>query len=748
MEGDHRTMIPEEMTAVLDALVEPALLLDCEGRVLYANMPAQLRFNITTGEGCFRVLHSEAAQCPGCSLPTVAEEVGRVRVCRFYWQGTRLGMRLTNIGGGRILAVLAEATPRKKTQASDALASVLDAIGDMVVLTDRQGKIEHVNAAFEQRLGISRAAVVGRRYAEVWPSDGAIEWDSIEQRVLGRGEVVLFRGVEYKKPLSGEPLSLNLTFVPKRDGAGGVQGMIAIIHSASEELRLASRLREVEHLYQNLFDAIPMGLLIIGRDRKTRLINATARRFLGEDCDLQHMPFESVLAPEDRERVLVDFRRVLETRRPYSDGNTFFVRNGAGERRRVFVRSSVLDFKGEQCLLVATLDITESYRTDEQLLREEQLAALGSLAAAVAHEFNNVLAAVQGRAELIVHHADGSVPIIPDCARAIVRHCRRASRIVDQVHGVATMQAPKPTSLRWEDIAEDVLGSLAPRLAEENITVERDYKATAGVWADAGQIHQLVLNLLQNAREAIRPQGQGTIRVSTRDVDDAVAFDIEDTGTGMDEATKARIFEPFFSAKRSRSSPARQGSLGLGLGLTIVHQVVRANNGRIEVASTPGKGTRFTIVLPRSVEPIDFGVSQPEHPLGPGRTLRVAVLDDDEDVTEMITLALATRGIRAFPLNEGHRAVERCLAVEADVLVIDRNLPPVDGLDILRELRRRGLQIPAILLSGRQSQEPAEELRLLGVVKQLTKPVGLSDLFVAIDAAAELSSRKEEPDPQ
>jgi two-component system, NtrC family, sensor kinase len=398
-------------------------------------------------------------------------------------------------------------------------------------------------------------------------------------------------------------------------------------------------------------------------------------------------------------------------------------------------------------LVLATLaEASPLAGLQDQLSRAGRLAGLGTLAAGVAHEFNNVLAAIQGRAEIIVRSASTAPPLVSECARAIVRHSRRGAEIIDQINSLAATRPVRPVAVRWEDVLEEVLTSLAPWLAEENITVARDYTARRAVSADVGQVHQLVLNVLQNARDAIRPQGQGTIRVGTRDLVDGVALDIADTGMGMDELTRHRLFEPFYSTKGLSERRADLGTgLGLGLGLAIVHGVVRAHDGRIEVASTPGRGTRLTVVFPATLEPVEFGRSAPVAVDAAPHTLRVTVVDDDPDVTETISLALATRGGTALQVNDGQRAVEACVEVEADVILIDRFLRPLDGLNVLREIRRRGVQTPAVLLSGRRADEDPELLRSLGVRRRLQKPVGLAELFAAIDEACAGAAGAEGP---
>jgi PAS domain S-box-containing protein len=725
------------MIAVVDALYQPALLLDGTGRVRHANAAAAARFALQAGQACRDALHCDPTTSAPCPLADVLATRGP-RTCLFEREGVRFGLRLAAVGPDLLLATLAEATPIERLPGDDQdlLQTILDSSSDVFIACNRDHVIEFVNRALVERAGVPAAALVGRNFRDVWKPFVGIPWEELEERVLQRGEVFRLNDVEYRHGLGGTPVWMNLTFSPRRDAAGAIVGSVTTVNYLTEQRRLQLELAESERGYRALFDGAPVGLVIIGTDGRLRLSNATMRNTVGGARDETGHQVGEFIASEDRERMLAGFQRAVATGRPRPEGVDFALVGPDGERRQMHVRMSEITYQGERAMLAAMLDVTEVRRLQEQLTRAERLAGLGGLAAGVAHEFNNVLAAIQGRAEIIGRSAPAAGSLAGECARAIVRHSRRGAEIIQQINSLVATRPTRPVALRWEDVLEDVLASLGPRLAEERIVLERDYAARRAVNADPGQVHQLVLNLLQNARDAIRPLGAGTIRVATREVPEGVALEIGDTGVGMDELTRQRLFEPFFSTKGGGERRSDLGTgLGLGLGLAIVHSVVRAHQGRVDVSSTPGQGTRLTVVFPAALEPAEFGRSVPVTLDAAPRTLRVTVVDDDVDVTEMVALALTTRGCKALEVNDGRRAVEACVEVEADVILIDRLMPPVDGLDVLREVRRRGVQTPAVLLSGRRADEDPDVLRALGVRRRLEKPVGLADLFAAIDDA-------------
>jgi two-component system cell cycle sensor histidine kinase/response regulator CckA len=731
------SMVPPGVTAVVEALPQPAVVLDRERRVCYANAAWRARFPSMEPSPCWALLrggHEPCGECPALEVQAGAAP----RACRFDRGGVRYGLRLAQVTDDLLLGTLAEASPATRFPGDDRdlLQTILDSASDAVIACDRDHVVEFVNRTLVERSGVPAAALVGRNFRTFYPPVPGLSWEEVSARVLEGGEVVRLQNVEYHHSVTGLPVWVNLVFAPRRNASGAIVGSVTTVTYLTAEHRLAQLLAESEQRYQGLFESAPVGLVIIGADRCLRLVNPAATSLFGDRGDMTGRRFEDFVAPGDRARMLAAFGRVMETGQRRVGGNEFAITTAAGERRLVHVRTSDVVYRDERCLQVVLIDVTEQHRLQEELDRTARLADLGILAAGVAHEFNNVLAAIQGRSEIIERCAGRDPGLVAECARALVRLSLRGAEIVEQIYSLAATRPLRPAAVRLEDLAEEALGALAPRLVDEQITVVRDYAARGAVWADSGQVQQLVLNLLQNARDAIRPLRQGTIRVLTRDLPDGVLLAIADSGIGMDEATRRRLFESFFTTKEDEARPGDlTAGLGLGLGLAIVQGVVRAHRGRIEVQSTPGQGTRIDVILPAATgEPAPPRFASP--PAGVARPLRVVVIDDDHDVTEMIILALETRGCSGVAITDPRQAVAACAEAAADVILIDRVLPPLDGLDVLRELRRRGVTAPAVLLSGRRAEEDAALLEALGVRRRLTKPVRLVELFAAVDAAA------------
>ena len=253
-------------------------------------------------------------------------------------------------------------------------------------------------------------------------------------------------------------------------------------------------------------------------------------------------------------------------------------------------------------------------RTQAELITASKLAAVGTLAAGVAHEFNNLLAGMHGYAEL---GQLGTLEEKDEALEIVRRTCQRGVQITRRLLTFARQSEGTRELARIDEIAEGALQLINWELARAQITVVRDYRSTTAVWAESGQIMQVVLNLLSNARDATPPGG--VVTITTCDSKDWVELTVADTGSGIAEAIRERIFEPFVTTKGALGGSAVAGT---GLGLSVSYGIVQAHNGRLLVESAIGTGSSFTIQLPR-----DFEISA-------GRAARRAATDRQSAIAD------------------------------------------------------------------------------------------------------------------
>lgn len=248
--------------------------------------------------------------------------------------------------------------------------------------------------------------------------------------------------------------------------------------------------------------------------------------------------------------------------------------------------------------IVELESLKEEYQMmQKQLLVSERLSAVGQLATGVAHEFNNILAVIMANAQTLLFKQAKSTQELEDQLTAklisIVEQCNKGKSIVSNMMEIAKPREPKKRMTNIADIIDQVLDLQESYLEMEHIEVIRDYQHTREISMDDVQIQQVFLNLSLNARHAMKPHGHGQLTIRTCDVGDYLEIKVTDTGIGMDEQTRKKIFTPFFTTKRGDLC----GVEGTGLGLAIVFQIVKNHSGTIEVESNPNRGATFTIRL-------------------------------------------------------------------------------------------------------------------------------------------------------
>ncbi len=343
----------------------------------------------------------------------------------------------------------------------------------------------------------------------------------------------------------------------------------------------------------------------------------------------------------------------------------------------------------------------ERLQLQQDLARAQKLEAIGRLAGGVAHDFNNVLTAILGSAELLMldtppgEHAREEVEIIRDAAI-------RAQDLIRQLLAFSARQVLQPVVLDLNDLITD-LGRMLRRLIGEDLTLDTDLAPDlCAVRADPGQVEQVLVNLAVNARDAMPDGGRLAIRTANVDATDGgdvpagpyVLIEVTDTGTGMDAPTLARVFEPFFTTK--------ERGKGTGLGLASVYGIVRQSGGHIAVTSTPGVGTSFRIHLPRVDAPVDAAPAPRVVSVPAAGTETVLVAEDEQMVRVLIRKVLEQAGYTVLLASGGAEALQLAArhAGPIQMLVTDVVMPGMNGRELARRLLELRPDTKVLFLSG------------------------------------------------
>jgi PAS domain S-box-containing protein len=509
--------------------------------------------------------------------------------------------------------------------------------------------------------------------------------------------------------------------------------LYAVLRRRLEAMEASRRAVEAsERRFAAFMDNLPVAAFL--RDRQGRYVYANrywienlARgvEWAGRTPKTFFEPNVVKLADEDHARILAGepmAERVM-TIRVHGEERTFLV-------RRFPVPS------GEELLVGAfAVDITEQRRLEEHLRQAARMEAIGLLASGVAHDFNNLLTVIAGHAA-VLSRPDANSEELGRAAEAIRRASERASQLVSQLMMFSRRQAASPFPFDLNAAVESLV-SVVEKILGARIRILRDLDpALPPLAADRSQAEQILMNLIVNARDAM-PEG-GTIEIRTRAVtienpEEAKRLDlapgqyvrlsVRDEGHGMDEATRSRIFEPFFTTKE----PGR----GTGLGLTSVYGIVKSCGGAIRVQSAPGAGATFEVDLPAAVSGAAAGAGAEEE--GPARILLV----EDDDAVRLLTRQLLEHfGYEVADAPSAARALEMFASAEPPfhLVVTDVSMPEMDGIELVRQLRRVDPSLRALLFTG-YSEELSRHPADLHGVPVLAKPFSAEALAAAVRQA-------------
>jgi signal transduction histidine kinase len=343
-----------------------------------------------------------------------------------------------------------------------------------------------------------------------------------------------------------------------------------------------------------------------------------------------------------------------------------------------------------------------------QLRESQKMQAMGTMAGGIAHDFNNILSAILGNAELAKQDSPPGSPALPSLLE-IEKAGKRARDLVRQILTFSRNEAPKRTPLRMAELIADTARLVRVTLPGQVRFSVLPSDETATVLADATQVEQALLNLCTNAVLAVGEK-PGEVRVGldtpTLLADEAsrlgltsgayVRVTVADTGTGMSAQTLQRIFEPFFTT--------RQVGQGTGLGLSVVHGVMRSHQGAVDVQSVPGQGSSFSLYFP-ALAPVSIAQAAPEiiatsTPFGQGQ--RVLYVDDDEALVFLVRRVLTRKGFDVTTFTSPQEALEwlRDDPQRVDLLVTDYNMPGYSGVELLRDVKAFRANLPVALASG------------------------------------------------
>jgi PAS domain S-box-containing protein len=506
----------------------------------------------------------------------------------------------------------------------------------------------------------------------------------------------------------------------------------------AEREKTAQALKDSEKKYRAIFEESKDVIFIANSHGKFLDINRAG-------AELFAYPSTTALKSCDPPRDLYDdpeghtvLLRMLE-RQGFVKDHEVRMKRSDGERLIVLITASAVQDEGSQERIYRGVmhDVTEKRTLEQQLVQSQKMEAIGQLAGGIAHDFNNILTAIMGYANLLMLDIPENSPLT-DHADHILSSAERAANLTRSLLAFSRKQVISPKPANLNEIVTGLDGLLR-RLIGEDIELRADTDdQDVIIMADSGQIEQVLINLCTNARDAMPGGGKLNIAISTLIVkEDApelvihkpgayALVSVSDTGSGIDERIREKIFEPFFTTKETGK--------GTGLGLSIVYGIIKQHNGFITVHSEPGCGTTFKLYLPlvgnAGAPLVRHQASRPK-----GGTETILVAEDDGEVRKLIRLVLAGNGYRVIEAVDGQDALAILSGNEAavDLLLLDVIMPKKNGKEVYDTVRMTDPDVKAIFMSGYTADiidkkgildenlnflaKPIEPLELLGLIR-------------------------------
>jgi len=626
------------------------------------------------------------------------------------------------------------------------IQQLLDSLPIPIAAKSLDGKLTLVNTAFAAGPGLPPDQIVGKTILELGQPEAEIHLLH-DKPVMETGAVqtyeadMAFRDGTVRRQL--------LTKSPLRSKDGAIAGVVTAGLDISQRYHTEQALRQSEERFRTLFESAGDAIFMIDLTGRFVEANHTAYERLGygkeEFVGMSVADIDPTVVipwtPELLQAARAGGIPALETNHVRRDGTTFPVE----------VIGTFTEFGGKPAILSVARDISERKKAEadraalEAQLREAQkMEGIARLAGGVAHDFNNLLTVIRGNASLALDLPEGADA--REELEEIKQAADRAADLTRQLLAFARRTVLKPEVVEPSLVVRG-LEAMLRRLLGEDVVLRTITPADAcRVLVDPGQLEQVIVNLVVNARDAMPDGGEVTIEVAAVEMADAISPDqpapagpmtmlsVSDTGVGMSATTLERLFEPFFTTK--------DPSKGLGLGLATVYGIVRMSGGKVAASSELGHGSTLTVYLPR-VEVATTAATgrraQPEPAARATRSGTVLVVEDDDGVRRFASRVLETAGYTVLTAPNGAAAVELSGDVPVDLLLTDVVMPGMSGRDVATRLTtaRPGLRV--VYMSGHTDKGIVHDGVLEPGIRFLGKPFTSEALLAAVDEAMKVA---------
>ncbi len=512
----------------------------------------------------------------------------------------------------------------------------------------------------------------------------------------------------------------------------------------NERIRAERMLSESEKRYRALFETCADGIVIVDPDtRKIKYVNPAICTMLGYTESEFKKLFADDLHPKDQlDRVMSEFKDVADGKKSHCDDIPCLRKNGS--IRFTDINNTTIELMGERYLVGFFRDITdkknaeaERVKLERQLSQAHKMEAIGTLAGGIAHDFNNILSAILGYADMCREDTPVDSPTQRHLSE-VIKGATRASELVKHILTFSRQSEMDKKTVQLNLIVEDAIKLVRASIPTTiEITKELDCENST-IIADPVQIHQIMMNLCTNAAHAMEQHG-GTLYISISKVNLSdsdlknhphllsgtyIRLMVRDTGTGMNRKTMERIFDPYYTTK--------EVGKGSGIGMAVVHGIIRNHSGMITIESNPGEGSSFHVFFPE-VKGTPQKKDDSSEPLPIGSE-RILFIDDEEVITNMVKQVLESLGYTVTAKTSSIDALELFCQTpkQFDLVITDQTMPNMTGANFSEQLLKVRPDIPIIICTGYSSLLDEKGAKAIGIKQFIMKPLIKKDLAIAI----------------
>ncbi len=577
------------------------------------------------------------------------------------------------------------------------------------IVVAQDGMLKFCNSKIIEMTGYTSQELTSKPFIEfVHPEDRDMVMENYLKRLQGRElpRVYTFRAIDKRGSIRW--FEINATTIQWE----GRSATLNFLSDVTERVRMEEALRHNEEYFRALIENSLDVIFLFDRNGRIRytspscfkVIGYRPEEFLEENCF-------SHIHPADSSRVQDLIQRLME-----EPGATIRMefrlrhRDGSWRWMEAFARN-LLHISSIQGIVVNARDITEQRLAEEevntlqeQFRQSQKMEAIGRLAGGIAHDFNNLLSIIQGYSDLSLLNLEPGDPLRENIEQ-IRQASRKASDLTRQLLAFGRRQVMEMRVFDPNHLLKDLEKMLKRVIGEDIELAIITGEGVGRIKADPGQVEQMILNLVVNARDAMPSGGKLTIETANVKLDEAYAkghigvkpgdyvmLSVSDTGEGMTPEVKERIFEPFFTTKPK----------GTGLGLSTVYGIVKQSGGNIWVYSEPGSGTSFKIYLPRVDEPLEEDVEVSREEELPRGDETVLIVEDEEEVRKIAVAVLRRQGYRVLEAPQGGDAFLICEKYEGPIhlMLTDVVMPRMDGMELAERLLSMRPEMKVIFMSG------------------------------------------------